>query len=173
MSEKRITWLIVLKPFIMVGILLCIVWLFSGCGKKAEDTTQNHPPHEEPPKQEEPKQPAPQEPKEDPRCAGVPFSTHTVVINKSTNDPELRKKIYNPSALKIQVCDKVVWQNNDPIMQYHTATADKKENDVSYFDTGAVMAGRKSKPIQFMEAGEFPYHCKPHPWMRGKVIVAP
>jgi plastocyanin len=153
----------------MVGALLSIVWLFSGCGKKEQPTPDHS--HQEPPKQEESKKPAPQEPREDPRCAGIQYSTHTVIINKATNDPELRKKIYNPSALKMRVCDKVVWQNNDPVMTYHTATADKKENGASYFDTGVIMAGRKSKPIQFVEAGEFSYHCTPHPWMRGKVIV--
>jgi plastocyanin len=23
----------------------------------------------------------------------------------------------------------------------------------------------------FTEAGEYPYHCEPHPWMTGKVTV--
>ncbi len=175
MREGRVTWLIVLKPFIMVGILLCIVWLFSGCGKKTEDTTQNHPPHKESPKQEEPKSPAPQEPKGDPRCTGVQSSSHTVVITKYGMSPPhlgLRDKAYEPRNLKIAKCDKVRWVNQDfrGVAMFHTATS---TSPVFQFDTGGLTAGTTSQWVQFPVVGEVPYFCKPHPWMNGKVTVTP
>lgn len=113
-------------------------------------------------------------------CAGVLFSTHTVVITKyGMSPPELglRGKAYQPRELSIKVCDKVIWENQDSRAQYHTATADNGEVR-KYFNTGAIGAGSpdkpvKSRPIQFPEVGEFSYYCEPHPWMRGKISVTP
>ena len=37
-------------------------------------------------------------------------------------------------------------------------------------DLGEIEAG-DTFSYTFTEAGEFPYHCEPHPWMIGTVIV--
>ena len=70
-----------------------------------------------------------------------------------------------------------MWLNEDNRAQYHTATADDS-NAQLWFNTGGIAAGIPSRPtksraIQFKESGGFTYHCQPHPWMRGKIIVAP
>lgn len=38
------------------------------------------------------------------------------------------------------------------------------------FDSGNIAPGDRFS-ITFAEPGEFDYHCTPHPWMRGRIIV--
>ena len=45
----------------------------------------------------------------------------------------------------------------------HTATR-------ASFDTGRIKPGR-SVAVTFNRRGTFPYHCKIHPFMKGKVVV--
>jgi hypothetical protein len=39
------------------------------------------------------------------------------------------------------------------------------------FDTGLIPAG-ETQTIQVREAGDFDFFCTPHPWMKGKLVVA-
>jgi len=106
-------------------------------------------------------------------CFGITGKIHEVKITKysMSNKPELRKKSYSPRELTVEVCDQVVWVNQDLKAQFHTATADLKEAQL-WFDK-IVVRGATSQPVTFKEVGEFTYYCKPHPWMRGKIIVKP
>lgn len=69
--------------------------------------------------------------------------------------------------LKIRVGDSVVWVNKDE--DDHTATSDKDSE--SKFDEVEIPANGKSKPVKFNKAGTYKYHCKPHPKMKGTIIV--
>ncbi|GEM_PF-4859848 len=105
-------------------------------------------------------------------CARIAYTTHTIIIRYGiTTNPELRAKAYDPSELTIKSCDKVVWRNEDKRSlntMYHTATADNLK-----FSTEAILFGKESRPIQIIDPGEYPYHCQPHSWMKGKIIVTP
>jgi plastocyanin len=46
----------------------------------------------------------------------------------------------------------------------HTAT------DKGAFDTGRIKAG-KAAAVRFSRKGTFRYHCKIHPFMKGKIVV--
>ena len=70
---------------------------------------------------------------------------------------------YSPATLTIKVGDTVTWTNQDSVG--HTATADDNS-----FDTGILTKG-KSGTITFNKAGTYPYHCTPHPVMKGTIIV--
>jgi hypothetical protein len=61
------------------------------------------------------------------------------------------------------VGDSVTWTNQGPTT--HTATANGGE-----FDSGNLSKG-KSFSHKFTKAGTFSYFCKPHPFMKAKVVV--
>jgi plastocyanin len=67
------------------------------------------------------------------------------------------------TSVTVSVGDSVTWLNQGPTA--HTATA----NDGS-FDSGNLSKG-KSYSHKFTKAGTFSYFCKPHPFMKAKVVV--
>lgn len=70
---------------------------------------------------------------------------------------------YNPSSITIQVGDTVTWTNVAAFQ--HTVTADDGSFDSGLINTGATWS------YTFTTAGTYTYHCAPHPWMKGTVIV--
>jgi plastocyanin len=71
---------------------------------------------------------------------------------------------YDPNPISVPVGGSVVWVNKDNMT--HTATADD-----GTWNTGNIPGGTSSSPIQFNNAGAAPYHCIPHPRMKGTVQV--
>ena len=70
--------------------------------------------------------------------------------------------------------NKVIWTNEDTTA--HTVTTDTGYNDPTSgeFDSMATIGlilPKQTYEFVFTEEGEYPYHCEPHPWMTGKVIV--
>jgi plastocyanin len=57
----------------------------------------------------------------------------------------------------------VAWRNNDQLV--HTVTA----NDGS-FDSGSIQPGTTWRHT-FTRPGTYVFHCTPHPFMRGVIIV--
>jgi plastocyanin len=77
---------------------------------------------------------------------------------------------YNPEKIEIEAGQSVVWENSDGMD--HTAT----RVAAPAFDTGAIHPGTESQAITFGEATSeqgIEYSCKPHPFMKGWVIVKP
>jgi uncharacterized repeat protein (TIGR01451 family) len=68
-----------------------------------------------------------------------------------------------PSALVVRVGDTVNWTNAGTLQ--HTVTAD----DAS-FDSGLLNPGA-SFSFTFTSAGTYNFHCSPHPWMKGSIVV--
>ena len=66
-------------------------------------------------------------------------------------------------TIVIGVNNTVVWKNEDT--DWHTAHSDFPE-----FDSGLIQAGGSYTHV-FERVGIYPYHCDPHPWMTGIVIV--
>jgi plastocyanin len=67
-----------------------------------------------------------------------------------------------PAEITVRKGTTVIFHNLDDVV--HTATAD------NIFDTGDIKKDG-SYSIQFDEVGEFSYYCKPHPFMKAKIIV--
>ena len=63
----------------------------------------------------------------------------------------------------IGVNNTVVWKNEDS--DWHTA-----HSNIPEFNSGLIQPG-DSFTHTFLRAGVYPYHCDPHPWMTGVVIV--
>jgi len=66
-------------------------------------------------------------------------------------------------TIVIGVNNTVVWKNEDN--DWHTA-----HSNIPEFNSGMIAPGASFTHV-FERAGTFPYHCDPHPWMTGLVIV--
>jgi plastocyanin len=85
--------------------------------------------------------------------------------NKEPNDPEVKISnfTFDPASLEIPPGAKVTWTNHDD--QPHTVTSTQKAFDSPALDTDDHFSFTFAKP------GEYPYYCKIHPRMTGKVVV--
>jgi plastocyanin len=83
----------------------------------------------------------------------IPGSTVVVV----------RQFSFGPAEVRVRAGERVTWINCDEVS--HTSTADGGEW------TSPLLAPGDAFTQTFPEAGEFAYHCEPHPFMTGRVIV--
>jgi plastocyanin len=75
----------------------------------------------------------------------------------------IRRFAFGPAELRVRVGERVTWINCDE--DAHTSTADGGEW------ASPLLAPGQGFTQTFSAAGEFPYHCEPHPFMTGTVIV--
>jgi plastocyanin len=71
--------------------------------------------------------------------------------------------IFQPARLGITAGTTVVWTNGGQVI--HTVTAED-----GGFESGPIKPGER-RSITFSRAGTFPFHCTPHPFMRGVIVV--
>ncbi len=76
---------------------------------------------------------------------------------------DIKNLAFSPATIRIRVGQTVEWVNGDPLA--HTVTAEDKSWGSGFINQGGRFERR------FTEAGSFPYHCEPHPQMKGAVIV--
>ena len=68
---------------------------------------------------------------------------------------------FHPPTLRIKKGGKVAFTNSSDVT--HTASSGS-------FDTKRIKPGT-TKVVQFNQKGTFAYHCKIHPFMKGKIVV--
>jgi plastocyanin len=68
---------------------------------------------------------------------------------------------FHPPTLRVKKGGTVAFTNSSPVT--HTASG-------SGFDTNRIKPG-KTKVVRFGQRGTFAYHCKIHPFMKGKIVV--
>ena len=76
---------------------------------------------------------------------------------------EIQNLAYGTEVIEIAPGTTVLWRNLDPVQ--HTVTADDES-----FDSGLI-GPEESYTRKFNEVGTFPFHCIPHPFMTGRVVV--
>jgi plastocyanin len=76
---------------------------------------------------------------------------------------DIAELAYRPATLTVVAGTVIEWVNRDPLM--HTVTADG-----GAFDSGEIQPGGRWAH-RFDTPGRFSFHCTPHPFMRGVVIV--
>ena len=82
----------------------------------------------------------------------------------ATNQVKITDYMFSPQTIKVKVGDTVTWTNNDTVK--HTVTIDSGDGPKSdLFGKGQTYT------YTFKKAGTFTYHCEPHPYMKGTVIV--
>ena len=91
-----------------------------------------------------------------PLDAKVPGSTLVVIRNFA----------FEPAEVRVRAGATVTWVNcssaNDP---GHTTTSDARGWNSPTLARGGAFS------FTFSQAGRFPYHCEPHPFMTGTVVV--
>jgi plastocyanin len=96
------------------------------------------------------------------------------MIPGSSNPQQADNFIPKLVEVELAVNNKVTWINDDGIG--HTVTTDNNAIDLysGRFDSletiGTVPPGGTYEFL-FTQPGEFPYHCEPHPWMKGTIKV--
>jgi plastocyanin len=75
----------------------------------------------------------------------------------------IRGFAFTPAETRVRVGDRVTWINCDDVQ--HTSTADGGQWSSPLISPGEAFTET------FEAAGDFPYHCTPHPFMTGRVIV--
>jgi plastocyanin len=75
----------------------------------------------------------------------------------------MRQLKFTPDTLEIRAGTTIVWRNDDPLA--HTVTADDAGWDSGLLDPGATWQRT------FHQPGTYPFHCTPHPFMKGVVVV--
>lgn len=90
-------------------------------------------------------------------------TTQAAVTTTAVN---IRQFMFMPATIRVKVGQKVTWTNHDPVS--HTITADvASANAPNSMD----IAEGQSYSFTFSKAGTYLYHCFPHPYMHGAVIV--
>jgi plastocyanin len=79
----------------------------------------------------------------------------------------------------LEISNLVVWENKDTIP--HTVTTDDGYRDAysGVFDSrerpseegGAFVMPGLTYEFLFTKAGQYAYHCEPHPWMQGSIEI--
>jgi plastocyanin len=97
--------------------------------------------------------------------------THIEMIPGSANPDQ--KDNFTPKLVNIQlgVDNKVVWTNKDDTA--HSVTPDTPYDDPysgKFGSPGLVKPGTTFEFL-FTDDAEITYHCDPHPWMKGKLVV--
>jgi plastocyanin len=75
----------------------------------------------------------------------------------------IRGFAFGPADVRVHAGERVTWINCDEVS--HTSTADRGEW------SSPLLAPGDAFTRTFTVSGEFPYHCEPHPFMTGRVIV--
>ncbi len=87
-----------------------------------------------------------------------------LIIEIEQQDVVISGFAYSPNEITVQAGTMVVWRNDDP--DPHTVTSD----DGDELDSPMLSKGDSFSHV-FNTVGTFNYHCAPHPYMEGRVIV--
>jgi plastocyanin len=71
--------------------------------------------------------------------------------------------MFRPTRIEVTAGTTVVWTNGGQVL--HTVTAEDGS-----FDSGPIEAGSRGA-ITFARPGTYRFHCTPHPFMRGEIVV--
>ncbi len=77
---------------------------------------------------------------------------------------ETKSFAFSPAIIKIKAGGTITFTNRDSVA--HSFTAD----DGKSFDSGLV-GKDQTKTVTAPKPGEYPFHCTPHPYMKGTLIV--
>ena len=81
---------------------------------------------------------------------------------------KIDKLKYDPAEVTIKAGQTVTWINAEA-MPHNIAFQAGVIGDAKL--DGAMMKKDQSYSVKFNDAGTYDYHCTPHPFMKGKVIV--
>jgi len=84
----------------------------------------------------------------------------------ATTSVTIQDFAFSPKTITVKVGDTVTWTNQDSVQ--HDVTADDPSD---FAPSGSLLSKGQSYSFKFNKAGTYSYHCTPHPYMKGTVIV--
>jgi plastocyanin len=100
-----------------------------------------------------------------PRPVGAVTDSAAAPTGRDTVLVHIQDFTFTPRRLEIAAGATIVWTNDGSVP--HTVTAD----DGQAFDSGAIAGGGAKWTFQFVRPGTYAFHCDPHPFMQGVVVV--
>ena len=104
-----------------------------------------------------------------------PAESVKVSIIQGSSQPSQQKN-FEPKEVRgtLGVNNKIIWTNTDTTA--HSVTSDNQYKDqingpFNSIDSIGLVLPQKTFEFTFTKDGEYAYHCEPHPWMTGKVII--
>jgi amicyanin len=79
---------------------------------------------------------------------------------------DIKDYMFAPMVIKVKVGDTVTWTNRDSVR--HNVVADKASDDAP---NGPLIGEGETYSYKFTKAGTYTFHCDPHPYMHGTVVV--
>jgi plastocyanin len=98
-----------------------------------------------------------------PKAATPPSAAAPGAVEGKTVEAGMRSLAFTPAKLEIRAGTTIVWTNNDQMA--HSVTADDATWDSGLIEPGATWQHTFEPP------GAYPFHCTPHPFMKGVVTV--
>jgi plastocyanin len=82
---------------------------------------------------------------------------------RQTFAADIRRYLFAPKRIEIHAGESVTWGNSDAVV--HTVASDD-----GAWNSGAIQPGQ-TWTATFTQPGRYLFHCGPHPYMKGVVIV--
>jgi plastocyanin len=98
-----------------------------------------------------------------PRQAAVEPGQDAPAGSRDTVTATVQDFLFRPARIEIAAGTTIVWTNSGQVM--HTVSAVDRG-----FDSGPIDPGEQ-RGLTFSRAGTFPFHCTPHPFMTGVIVV--
>lgn len=103
-----------------------------------------------------------------------PDSVKISILPGSSQPSQLKN--FDPKEARgtLGINNKIIWTNTDTTA--HSVTSDNQYKDqingpFNSIDSIGLVLPQKTFEFTFTKDGEYAYHCEPHPWMTGKVII--
>jgi len=129
-------------------LVLIVLFLIAGCSKTSNENQQTN----EPPPAE-----IPAENLEEQEPAAESIIPQTFNVN-------IKGYAFSPAEIRIPKGSTITWTNNDAVS--HTVTSDSG----SELNSESLSQG-ETYSHTFNAQGTYEYHCKPHLFMKAKIIV--
>jgi plastocyanin len=87
-----------------------------------------------------------------------------VIIVRGAYEPDQLEGFVPPAIVVVLgVNNTIVWRNEDSVV--HSAHSDIPGFDTGMFEPGTI------RQVTLTRSGLYTYHCHPHPWMTGRILV--
>lgn len=96
-------------------------------------------------------------------AAAPPGHVATGAVSGTLFKSTMQGMQFSNVAIEVAVGTTIEWTNEDPVP--HTVTADDNR-----FDSGLIEGGQVWR-YTFTRPGSYPFHCTPHPFMKGTIVV--
>jgi plastocyanin len=96
-----------------------------------------------------------------------PPQTTKISISPGSSQPSQTKNfVPKEGDATLGATNKVVWTNHD------NGYKDLINGQFNSISSIGLVLPQKTYQFTFTTDGTYPYHCEPHPWMTGKIVIA-